>query len=65
MGIYISGRIYNRSKVFIHQTFLKVVVHAIIINQNEIKTRARLYKIQATAGYSLCDVRVRCKEGYL
>ena len=42
--------VYNRAKVYIHQTFSKVVVHVIIIDQwNQ---TARLYENQVTIIYS-------------
>ena len=40
----------NRAEVYIHQNFLKVVVHVIVIDQWN--KNARLYKIQVTITYS-------------
>ena len=42
--------VYNRTKVYMHQNFLKVVVHVVIIDQWN-KT-ASLYEIQVTVIYS-------------
>ena len=60
--------VYSRAKVYIHQNFLKVIVHVIIIDQwNQ---AARMYEIHGN-GYVFpryschCDVRVSCKEDYL
>ena len=53
--------VYNRSRVYIHQNFLKVVVHVIIIDQrNQI---ARLYEIQVTLIYSRSILVAVTSEG--
>ena len=56
------GRLfYNRAKVYMHQNFLKVVLHVIIIDQwNQ---TARLYEIQVMVIYSRAILAAVTSEG--